>query len=519
MSSTIAVIGAGPAGLACAYTLLQLGYGVDIFELDDKVGGMSRTLEVLGQRADLGPHHFLSSCSLVHDFWQTPQASHRGQQYAHSRVNNETEVAVAWEFLSLHRLTRIFYQGKFFEYPLHGFDALFKLGLLESTRCVLSYIYASLCPRSGATFEAWVSNAFGYRLYEIFFKTYSEKLLGIKCTELSDTFAKERIKTLNLGKAIKQALLPSRKPDHVPRSLSNQFFYPFLGAGAVYERVAQEIERMGGRFFFKQRVTGIVTEHQVVKGIKTQAMPRGLGNVSTNEYLFEGCTEEQFRPYETVVSSAVFSDMVASLTELDPQERVLAQELRYRNTLLVYLTVDPDKAQLSPDHWLYIHSPEIATGRICDNANWSVQMLQGQHEHLLCFEYWANDDDELWQLSSDKLIAQASEDAVRTGFISREAITAGFVHRIFKSYPIYHNGYEQVLGKLTAQLDTIKNLYFIGRNGSFKYNNMDGAVLMGILCAYKIAGYYSKSLWQINADSDMGALEQTLFREVNAERH
>ena len=284
MTSTVAVIGAGPAGLACAYTLLQLGYSVDIFELDDRVGGMSRTLEVLGQRADLGPHHFLSPSSLVHDFWQTPQSSLCGQQCAQDRA----EASVALEFLSLHRLTRIFYKGKFFEYPLRGFDAMFKLGLLESTHCVLSYIYASFFPRSGHTFEAWVSNAFGYRLYEIFFKTYSEKLWGIKRTELSDTFAKERIKTLNLGKAIKQALLPSRKPDHVPRSLSNQFFYPSLGAGVVYERVAQDIERMGGRFFFKQRVTGIVTEHQVVKGIKTQAMPKGLGNGSTNEYLLWG---------------------------------------------------------------------------------------------------------------------------------------------------------------------------------------------------------------------------------------
>ena len=498
MTSTVAVIGAGPAGLACAYTLLQLGYSVDIFELDDRVGGMSRTLEVLGQRADLGPHHFLSPSSLVHDFWQTPQSSLCGQQCAQDRA----EASVAWEFLSLHRLTRIFYKGKFFEYPLRGFDAMFKLGLLESTHCVLSYIYASFFPRSGHTFEAWVSNAFGYRLYEIFFKTYSEKLWGIKCTELSDTFAKERIKTLNLGKAIKQALLPSRKPDHVPRSLSNQFFYPSLGVGVVYERVAQDIERMGGRFFFKQRVTGIVTEHQVVKGIKTQAMPKGLGNGSTNEYLLEGCGEERFRPYEIVVSSAVFSDMVASLTELPSQVRALAQELRYRNTLLVYLAVDPDKAQLSPDHWLYIHSPEIATGRICDNANWSAQMLQGQHEHLLCFEYWANDDDELWHLSSDALIAQASEDAVRTGFIARDAIKAGFAHRIFKSYPVYHNGYEQVLGKITAQLDTIKNLYFIGRNGSFKYNNMDHSILMGILCAHKICGTYHGSLWSINTDSD-----------------
>ena len=507
----VAVIGAGPAGLSCALELLKAGYAVDIFELDDKVGGISRTIEVLGQRADLGPHHFLSNIEAVQRFW-------------HVGMRDD-------DFLTAQRFTRILYNGKFFSYPLKGFDALFKLGFLESVHCVLSYAYAALFPRKEPTFEAWVSNAFGQRLYEIFFKTYSERLWGIKCSELSDQFAKQRIKTLNLRKAIVHAVLPQRHPSATPRSLAGEFIYPRLGSGMVYEHIAQEVERLGGRFFFKHKVVGLttapITSSEVVPswannaaneqrpdftvkvtGIVTQELAAGQGAHASNAPVPQlPASEPVTRSYDFVVSSGIFSEVVSSLKALPTAVQEQCARLRFRNTLLVFLTIDPTQAQLCPDHWLYVHSPEIMTGRMCDFANWSPEMQQGHKDHLIAFEYWANDDDELWNKSDDELMAQARVDAAKSGFISAEAITGTAVHRIYKSYPVYFNGYESILAAITSELDKVANLYFIGRNGSYKYNNMDHSVLMGLFCAQKIAGKYHGSLWAINTDSNYQELK------------
>ena len=487
----VAVIGAGPAGLSCALELLRVGYAVDIFELDSVVGGLSRTVDVLGHKADVGSHRFFSKVKAVNDFW------HQGMP----RMAPD-------DFITEHRMSRILYNGKFFDYPLRGFDALFKLGLVESTRCVLSYIYASLCPRSEPTFEAWVSNAFGHRLYEIFFKTYSERLWGIPCNQLSDQFAKQRIKTLNLRRAIINAIQPKRNKQGTPLSLIDEFIYPRLGCGMVYERVAEEIKCLGGHFFFRQKVLSITTERNEngelkATGVVTQEVARGQGSEMSNAPVeVVSGSKPVTRPYDIVVSSGIFTDMVRSLSCLPKEVSTWCDELRFRNTILVYLTVDPSKASLCPDHWIYIHSPEIQMGRLCDFSNWSKDMQQGHSDHLLSFEYWANDDEPLWLKSDAELIAQARVDAVKTGFITAESIIDAAVHRVYKSYPVYHNGYEQVLGKITAQLDTIKDLYFIGRNGSFKYNNMDHSILMGLFCAHKICGTYHGSLWSINTDSD-----------------
>ena len=502
----VAVIGAGPAGISCALELLRAGYAVDIFELDDRVGGLARTVDVLGQKADLGSHRFFSKLDEVNNFW------HQGM--------------TADDFIVEQRMSRILYNGKFFDYPLKGFDALFKLGFIESTRCVLSYAYAALFPRKEPTFEAWVSNAFGQRLYEIFFKTYSERLWGIKCSELSDQFAKQRIKTLNLSKAILNAVLPQRNKDGKPLTLIDEFIYPRMGCGMVYDRVAQEIERLGGRFFFKQKVVGLTTEPITesddaitwanngvmgqpqsfafkVTGLVTQELVSGQGNgMSNSEVASVPDAEPQTRPYDIVVSSGIFSDMVRSMSALPAKVQDLCSQLRFRNTIMVYLTVDPDKAKLCPDHWIYVHSPEIKMGRMSDFANWSHDMQQGHREHLLGFEYWANDDEELWLKSDEELMAQARADAVKTGFITAESITGTAVHRVHMSYPVYFNGYEPVLNGITSELDKVANLYFIGRNGSYKYNNMDHSILMGIFCAQKIAGKYHGSLWAINTDSD-----------------
>lgn len=501
----VAVIGAGPAGLSCALELLKQGYAVDIFELDDKVGGLSRSFEVLGQIGDLGPHRFFSKLDVINNFWRQGMADD--------------------EFVTEQRLTRILYNGKLFDYPLKGFDALYKLGFLESVRCVLSYAYAALFPQKEPTFEAWVNNAFGHRLYEIFFKTYTERLWGIKCSELSDQFARERITSLNLSKAIINALKPQVGHAGLAHNKDDEFIYPRKGSGVFYERIAKEIERLGGRFFFKQRVVGLTTvpvdtdvpEHWAnnaareqrpafahkVTGIVTQELASAQGITASNAPVPAAPGSAPIsRTYDYVVSSGIISDMVHSMSDLPEKVRQLSGQLRFRNTLLVYITVDPSGAKFCPDHWIYVHSPEVKMGRMCDFANWSTEMQQGHREHLIAFEYWANDDDELWLQSDDKIMAQARADAVKSGLIKSEAIKGAAVHRIYKSYPVYFNGYEQVLGGITSTLDTVANLYFIGRNGSYKYYNMDQAILMGLLCAQKIGGTYQGSLWSINTNTN-----------------
>lgn len=477
--SKVAVIGAGPAGLSCAYELLRLGYKVDIFELDNVVGGMSRTIDVLGQRVDIGPHRFFSKYDLINNIWQL--------------ANND-------EFITENRLSRIFYRGKFFSYPLKGFEALFNLGLIESTHCILSYLYSTMFPRKEHTFEAWVSNAFGHRLYEIFFKTYSEKLWGIKCTELSDLFAKQRIKSLNLMGAIKNALRLDAK-GNTPISLIDKFQYPKNGTGIVYDNLAQIISDAGGKFIMQEKVIKILTENHKATGLVSCKLKTAQGNTMTNGTVdFEG--QPITRQYDCIVSSAVFTEMLSSMDELSEDSHKLANELTFRNTSLVFLKIDPELAKLCPDHWLYIHSPEIQTGRISDAANWSIFMQNGQKEHIICFEYWANDNEPLWLSDDTKLIETASTDAVKTGFISKESIKEGFVHRISKSYPIYHTRYSQVMELLIKELNQFSNLYFIGRNGSARYNNMDHSIFMGLMCARKIAGQYDGSLWDINTDSN-----------------
>lgn len=477
----VAVIGAGPAGLSCAQTLLDLGYQVDIFEVNSKAGGLSRTIEVMGQLVDLGPHYFRTQVPQVQQYWD---------QCTQGIAMHKVE-----------RVSHILYQGKLFSYPLKGFEALFKLGFFESVLCVLSYLRSVVLPHKGNTFEAWVSNAFGYRLYSIFFKTYSEKLWGVKCSQLSDQFAKERIKTLNLSKAIKNALVPD-KTGHKVRSLKAEFIYPKMGIGQVYDQALEQVIKSGGRCFFNHQVDEIVVNNNKVTGISVSKVEPHQDNESSNAH-FTKVGDSEFLEYDYVVSSGIFTDLVPTIKCLPLETRELSSKLKFRNTILVYLKVDESAGANLKDNWLYIHSPEVLSGRMCDYANWSKDMQLGQKEHIVCFEYWAQESDALWQKDNEALIEQAKADAIASGIFKAGSIKEGFVHRLYKSYPMYVDDYAQVMKSISNELDKIAGLYFIGRNGSFKYNNMDHSIHMGILAAHKIANKYHGSLWDLNFDGSL----------------
>lgn len=524
----VLIIGAGPAGLSAARVLSENGYSVEIFELESQVGGMSKSIELFSQIVDIGPHRFFSKDTRLNDFW-------------HSHTNGEYE--------KVSRLTRIFYNRKFFYYPLRGFDALFKLGFLESALCVFSYIKAKISPFKGDSFESWVANAFGYRLYSIFFKSYTEKLWGIKCSELDSDFAAQRIKGLNLYEAIKSAFFGGGGKKH--KTLVDEFSYPKKGCGVVYENMKQEIIKRGGVVHCGVEVLGIKTQGKKAVGI------------STNKGEFSG---------DIVISTAPFRDMVLSLEELDSSVKALAGRLKFRNTILVYVEVGdssneiqnlndttkdsricknaqnvfcshPDnnayndrnnvrivdekcglqeksqvrgndrrdfsqlphlsqQAALFKDNWIYVHSKDTQTGRITNFANWTKDLQCGQDSAILCLEYWANDDEPLWNLDDNALSEMAKRDLLESKLVAdSKLIINTSVLKIHKSYPVYEKGYKDNLHKIYKALDSFKDLYFIGRNGSFKYNNQDHSILMGLMCADKILGREC-DLWHINTDYD-----------------
>lgn len=454
----IGIIGAGPAGLACALSLTRQNVDVTLLEADEAPGGMCRSFMLWGMHVDLGPHRFFSMDQAVSDFWQAPLGD---------------------DFVLVDRLTRIFYQKKFFAYPIKPLDALLKLGFAESLHCGASYMAAQLFQGKGEdkTFAEWVSRRFGKRLFEIFFKSYSEKLWGISCDELDSSFAAQRIKGLSLYEAVKNALF-SGKTKH--KTLVEQFAYPTLGAGQPYERMAEEIVRNGGKIICNARV-------------KSLAPLEEEGGV---EVSFDGGQEK----FDHLVSTMPLTDVVQNCGVFGENAREAASKLHYRNTIIVYLLINSEK--IFQDNWIYVHAPFLQTGRITNFRNWSAEMLHGSNKTILAMEYWANDADALWKSSDAELEALAAKEIVETGLVEPQMVEDAHVVRLHRSYPVYANDYEKHLKKIQDAVDELPWLTCIGRNGAFKYNNQDHSILMGMLAAENIGKNRRHPLWKINTDYD-----------------
>ena len=455
----IAIIGAGPAGITAAYKLAKDGINVDVFEASNEAGGMAKTIDLWNQKVDLGPHRFFSCDPRVNELW--------------------LEV-VGSDYEMVNRLTRIFYQNTFFHYPLKPWNAFINLGLFETINCVTSFLSQNLSKNSkldkADTFESWVVNKFGRRLFEIFFKTYSEKLWGIACDELDADFAAQRIKKLSLTEVVKNAIKRGKGNKH--KTLVDTFAYPHKGSGVVYTRMATAVERLGGKIFYKTPVSRVVTNKQKVIGLET-----GDG---------------EFRQYDHIISTMPLTRLVKQLPDA-PQEVVSSiNQLKFRNTILVYLKID--SINLFADNWLYIHAEDLRTGRITNFRNWSPQLYGNEQNSILALEYWCYDEDELWTGANDQLISLASDEVKKTGLIGDAAILDGFIHRVKNCYPVYNRGYKENLKPIENYLSTIDGLSVIGRYGAFKYNNQDHSILMGILAASNISQGTNYNLWDVNTD-------------------
>jgi len=459
----IAIIGAGPAGLTAAYQLSaslgdQLGQ-LDVYEYGDNVGGMSRSISLWNQTVDLGPHRFFSKDRRINELW--------------------LEV-VGDEYDIVSRQTRIFYKKRFFDYPIRAFNALKNLGIFEAARCVFSYMVQKIRPvRDTSTFEGWVTSRFGKRLYTIFFKTYSEKLWGIKCTELDSDFAAQRIKKLSLLEAIINSISLGKRNRHA--TLVDQFAYPLNGTGSVYGKMKEAIEERGGRVLLKTPVKRVVTKSRKVVGLELE--------------------DAQVVQYDEVISTMPMTHLVQGLDNVPEKVISNVNSLSFRNTILVYLLVD--RTDLFSDQWLYIHDSEVLTGRITNFRNWVPNLYGAENSSILCMEYWCNFEDPLWSESDEQLKSRAREEIQHIGLVGHEDTLDASIVRIPRCYPVYSSGYQERLNPVQEYLSGIQHLHVIGRYGAFKYNNQDHSILMGILAAENILEQRNHNLWEINTDYDV----------------
>jgi len=472
MKTNVAIIGAGPAGLTAAYLLSKNEVPVTVLEADPVyVGGISRTATYKGFGFDIGGHRFFSKCKAVEDLW--------------------TEI-LPDDMLVRPRSSRIFYGGKFFAYPLKPFEALFKLGIGRSILCVLSWLKARVMPvRNPRNFQDWVSNQFGKRLFNTFFKSYTEKVWGMSCKEISADWAAQRIKGLSLGSAIRNALFPKRQPKDrtkVIKTLINSFRYPRKGPGMMWEACAAKTRAMGGQIEMGCRVTGC--SYDEVSSTWTIQYTDRQGRAQTLES-------------EHVISSAPMRELVRGLVP-KVSERALhaADSLKYRDFLTVMLILKD--RQKFDDNWIYIHDPSVKVGRVQNFRSWSPEMVPDPDKACYGLEYFCFEHDGLWDSKDDELIELARRELMQIGLAEEGDVLDGCVVRQKKAYPVYDDDYAYHVDTIRQELETrFPNLHLVGRNGMHKYNNQDHAMMTAMLCTENIlADTKLYDLWQVNGDAE-----------------
>jgi protoporphyrinogen oxidase len=469
-ATRVVCIGAGPAGLTAAYLLTQAGIPVTVLEADPLyVGGISRTATYKGFAFDIGGHRFFSKSEEVENLW--------------------TEM-LGDDFLNRPRKSRIYYRGKLFDYPLRAWDALTKLGVFEATRCVASYGMARIVRiKNPKNFQDWVTDKFGRRLFEIFFRTYTEKVWGMKCTEISADWAAQRIKGLSLSKAIYHALLPQKKAGtprgEIIKTLVDSFRYPRRGPGMLWEAAAAKITAGGGQILMGREVTAIAYED-------------GRYRVTARSADGTDITIEAAH----VISTMPMHRLATALTpSLPPHVAAAARSLRYRDFLVVALILKD--RQLFDDNWIYIHDPDVKVGRIQNFKSWSPEMVPEPGLNGYGLEYFCFEGDGLWTASDTALIAQATAELVQLGLAEATDIVDGTVVRQPKAYPVYDGDYQDRVSDIRAELAAhYPNLHLVGRNGMHKYNNQDHAMMTAMLTVKNIlAGHLKYDVWRVNEDA------------------
>jgi protoporphyrinogen oxidase len=457
VAETTLVLGAGPAGLTAAYLLGQKGKNAIVLEADRQVGGLAKTVEIDGYRFDLGGHRFFTKAREVEDLWNEVMGD---------------------EFLLRPRMSRIYWNQKFLDYPLRGSDVIRKLGPVELTRCVASYAKAAVMPsRKEESLEDWVSNRFGRRLFELFFKSYTEKVWGVPTTEIRAEWAAQRIKGLSFFSAAKAAFFGNR--GNKVKTLISEFHYPRYGPGQMWEEMTRRIEEDGGEVLLEARVERIELDGSHVAGV-----------------VAGGRTYEP----DAVISSLPLRELVMMTQPAPPAEVIeAALGLRYRDFLTVALVVSGD--DLFPDNWIYIHEPAVRVGRIQNYRSWSPWMVPDPDKACVGLEYFCFAGDDLWTMTDDDLVALAAGELERLGLADRGQVERGFAIRVPKAYPIYDADYAESVATIRTWLETIDNLQQVGRNGLHRYNNSDHSMLTAMRAVDNLLLGAGHDLWAVNAES------------------
>ena len=461
----VVVIGAGPAGLTAAYELVtRHGIRSTVLEADDVVGGISRTVVRDGWRFDIGGHRFFTKVREVEARWR--------------------EILPAEDFLLRPRMSRIYYRGKYYDYPLRAANALRNLGPLEALRCIASYAAVRIRPpRDQTTLEGWIAARFGWRLYHHFFKSYNEKLWGVPVSKLPADFAAQRIKNLSFSTAVRNALLPKRNQKEVT-SLIEEFHYPRYGPGMMWERCRDLIEARGCEVLLRAPVVAV-----------RHADGRAQAVVAETA---EGRIE---RPCDHVVSSMPLAELVEALDPPPPADVLAAaRDLRYRDFLTVALIV-PEEAGF-PDNWIYVHAPDVQVGRIQNFRSWSPDMVK-EGRTCLGLEYFVFEGDATWRRSDAELIAQGARELGRLGLVDPAVVEGGYVVRMPKAYPFYDERYKANVARIVAWLtEHAPNVHPVGRNGMHRYNNQDHSMLTAMLTAENIATGSRHDVWSVNVEQE-----------------
>lgn len=467
----VAIIGAGPAGLTAGYLLTKQGKTVAIIEKDaNYVGGISRTVEHEGYRFDIGGHRFFSKSQQVVDLW------------------NEI---LPDDFIQRPRMSRIYYEGKFYSYPLRAFEALSNLGILRSTACMVSYLRYKLFPVAEVkSFEDWTTNQFGHKLYSIFFKTYTEKVWGMPCNEMSADWAAQRIKGLSLWSAVVDGLKRSLGLNKVPndgqaaKTLLETFRYPRLGPGMMWDAARDKIVAAGGT---------VIMGH----GLEQLASDGAGGwRMSAN-----GPDGKIVITAKNAISSAPMRELAARLHPL-PDTTLNASKLKYRDFLTVALKIKSD--DLFPDNWIYIHDDQVQVGRVQNFRSWSPEMVPDKDVACVGLEYFCFEGDGLWSSSDDDLIALATKEMNILGLCDPKDVIGGAVVRQEKAYPVYDEDYAANVEAMRQELEAkFPSLHLVGRNGMHRYNNQDHAMMTAMLTTENIlAGKRVYDTWCVNEDAE-----------------
>ncbi len=516
MSRQAIIIGAGPAGLTAAYELLQRTDIVPIvLEMGQQVGGLSKTVVYKGNRMDIGGHRFFSKSDRVMSWWldmlplerkAAGQFSVPGAGAAPAPQEGPDPEQDDRVMLVGTRRSRIFFAGKFFDYPISlSPETLWKLGPVRAFRIGLSYAKRLLFPvKPVRNLEDFMINRFGDELYRTFFQSYTEKVWGVPCRQISAAWGAQRIKDVSIAKAIGHWLrrLVSSRQDLAQKELSTsmieRFLYPKFGPGQMWEEAARRIEARGGRVLFGQRVAGLRVEGDRVIGV---------------EVIDESTGERKTWSGEFVFSSMPVRDLVRAMGEAPPAPvRAAAEDLSYREFIAVGLLVRGLKGGPMPDSWLYIQEPDVHLGRMQIYNNWSPYMIEDPGLTWLGLEYFCNQGDALWSLPDEEMLSLAVAELAHIGLLDLEQVVDGTVQRIEKAYPGYFGGYAK-FPLIREFLDGLGNLFLIGRNGMHKYNNQDHSMLTAMIAVDNLAaGIADKSaIWSVNTEEEyleeMGASE------------